>query len=321
MLSEAVDYEMEEIDEKDDNENELHTKLHEDCEFTLNSINLVVGQTGCGKSRKIFRALMKLKYLDHPYHTAIYVADEENDKTFIKYRALIPITVVHVHYKDAYEFLTQLIGLKNAYEKHQRNPQALDNNEKNVLLQQLYVKDMKIPMLHTIVIFDDATEIFLKKKYEDLSELLLKNRHHKFTYFFNVHYFTSKCVPSKLKDNMRTLSVFGGYSKMVFSHMYQQMRSPVDRKELYDYYKMLGRRDVLFFDYDDEGTKFELIPLGQKKDGEWFERTSIQEDQEYSDSEDIDSEDEPMTDDEIMSIIKQKSPNGRRRDNYIEDSY
>jgi hypothetical protein len=40
------------------------------------------------------------------------------------------------------------------------------------------------------------------------------------------------------------------------------MKSPIDKERSYDFYKNLGKRDALFFDYTDDGTKIEVINLG-----------------------------------------------------------
>jgi hypothetical protein len=229
-ISEVVDYEMMDIDEADDNKDELHTYLDRDLKFTLNSINVLCGQTGAGKSRFVFKEIAKLKYLEHPYHQFVYVCDEENDKTFIKYRPLISVPIVKISYAEACNRLKNIVASKNAYEKiinAEKNKKflPLSGKEKGVILDYLGVKDFSIPILHTLILFDDATDIFTNKK-DLLNDMILRNRHHKFTYFFNIHSFTCKALPMKIKKSMRSLRYFGGYSKLDFNHSYQQWKCP-----------------------------------------------------------------------------------------------
>jgi predicted AAA+ superfamily ATPase len=92
-LNDVADYEMAVIDRKDDNFNEVHSKLHPDLKFVLNSINLLIGRPSSGKSRFVFHEISKLKYIPNPYSQFIYVSDEENDKTYLKYKDLINIPI------------------------------------------------------------------------------------------------------------------------------------------------------------------------------------------------------------------------------------
>jgi hypothetical protein len=260
MITQIVNMEMGQVDRDDNNRDELHTALHPELKYTLNSKNVSVGQTGSGKSISIFREVTMLKYIHNLYHQLIYVSDEENDKTYCKYKDLIEIPIIRVKYEQAYETLQGIIKSKEMYEAI-RNGQVTDatKEEKEELLEHLSVKNFKTQVLHTIVLFDDATDLSSRPK-NPLNDLILRNRHHKFTYFFNTHNFT-KALPMNIKKNMRSLRYFGGYSRQDFVISFQQMKSPIDKERLYDVYKNLGKRDILFFDYTDDGTKIEVINL------------------------------------------------------------
>jgi hypothetical protein len=260
-LDKKVNAAMKKIDNADENSNELHTVLHPELRFTLNSHNVLVGQTGAGKTRTVFWTIAKLKFLPyHPYTQVVYVTDEENDKTFAKYKRLIPIPIVKIGLDEAYETLTDIIDAKIEYEKLWQTKKM--NDKVRELLAFLGVKNFKLPFIHTLILFDDATEIFNQKKYNDLVGLFLKNRHHKFTYFFNIHNWTRNALPMKIKKNVRSVWYFGGYSLQDFNSSFPQMKSPMDRLELYDIYKKLGKRDVLYFDHAEEGTRIEILNLG-----------------------------------------------------------
>jgi Cdc6-like AAA superfamily ATPase len=176
IITHVVDEEMTQIDRRDKNKNELHTSLDEEIKFVWNSLNIVVGQTGSGKSRTVFREISKLNYVDNnPYNQFVYIADEENDKTFIKYRDMIErrnkitgkiegIPIVKLRYEQAYEYLIKLIKAKNLYERIQKKPSIRRDDEKELLLDFLGVTGFETPVLHTIILFDDATDCFKNKK-------------------------------------------------------------------------------------------------------------------------------------------------------------
>jgi ABC-type proline/glycine betaine transport system ATPase subunit len=86
MLDYLADLELGVIDENDDNSDELHTRLNDNLRLTLNSINIIIGRTGSGKTRTVIKEILKLKYLPSRYHYPIYITDEEDDKTFLKYQ-------------------------------------------------------------------------------------------------------------------------------------------------------------------------------------------------------------------------------------------
>jgi hypothetical protein len=259
LILKMINLEMADIDCADNNLNEVHTVLHPDLYFLLNSINILCGQTGLGKTRAVFREIGKLKYIHHPYSQFIYVTDEENDKTFLKYKYLIDIPIVKVKYEEAFEYLQDIIEGKNTYEMVRKSPEDYKEGDVIELLNFLNVSNFSLPCLHTLILFDDATDLFTNKK-NPLNSLILRNRHHKFTYFFNVHSFT-KNTPMFIKKNMRSLWYFGGFSALDFNFSYQQFRSPEDRVSLYNKYKNLKNRDVLYFGYKEDGTKIEVINL------------------------------------------------------------
>jgi predicted GTPase len=62
-INDKINQEMKRIDERYDNRNEIHSLIHADVNFTLNSLNLLVGETGAGKSRAVFREVGKLKHV------------------------------------------------------------------------------------------------------------------------------------------------------------------------------------------------------------------------------------------------------------------
>jgi hypothetical protein len=118
----------------------------------------------------------------------------------------------------------------------------------------------KIKSIHTIVLFDDSSGIFSKPK-NPLNELILRNRHERITYFFNVHSYNKATVPMIYKKNASCLFFFGGYSQLDFNSFFPQFKSSVNKKDLWEIYKDLSKRDVLLFNYTGDNTKIEVLYL------------------------------------------------------------
>jgi archaellum biogenesis ATPase FlaH len=313
MLDEIVDMEMAAIDEKDKKsiKNEIHTEIHEDIMFPFNSINLVLGRTGSGKSRMVFREIAKGAHLkEKPFHIFVLVSDKDNDKTFLKYRNMIErkvnnevtgIPIVKIRYEKAYEYLTKLSKAKEEYEHIQREPTYKTNEQKRSILKFLHVTNFKKEALHTVILFDDATGRFTNKKDPMLNNFLC-NRHDKFTYFFNIHLFSKDAISMTLKKNMRCFWYFGGYCKQDFNICYPFIKAPVNREELYAIYRRMGNRGVLFLDYTDDGTRMNVIPFGKKSEEEWF----MAGPEDYADTADADSEED---EEELLEAIGRKENN------------
>jgi hypothetical protein len=263
IINKLINSELRDVEESFDNSNDIHTPLHPEINFTYNSLNLIVGNISSGKTRYCFREIGKLKYISNNYHLVIYVADEEGDKTVLKYGPIINMPFVKINYDDAYDYIQHISTMKQKYEQARND---IDNEgnwtmEKlKEIAQELHIKIYNKPYLHTIVIFDDATDVLTKQKYRGLGELIMRNRHGRFTYFLNVHdYF--KTIPQKVKSNLGTLVLFGGYSKQKFDCMYQQFKSHIPREELYRRYQEIGNRDIILFNYYETPTKIKFIQL------------------------------------------------------------
>jgi Cdc6-like AAA superfamily ATPase len=262
-INKAINKELNQIENSFDNTQDIHTIIHPEINFTYNSLNLIVGNIGSGKTRYCFREIGKLKYAPNNYHMVIYVADEEGDRTVLQYGAVLNLPLVRVDYDSALEYINRIIETKRMYEELRndtRNEGEWSLEQAKEILHELQVKNFQKPFLHTIVVYDDATDILTKKKNSALSELIMRNRHGRFTYFLNVHdYF--RTIPPKVKSNLGSLVLFGGYSKQKFDCMFQQFKSPVSREELFAKYQQVGNRDIMLFCYFEMPTKIKIIRL------------------------------------------------------------
>jgi hypothetical protein len=66
---------------------------------------------------------------------------------------------------------------------------------------------------------------------------------------------------------MKTFWYFGGYNKHNFNVAFKYFKSPVDAKELYNVYRKIGNRDVLYFNYLGKNAEFKVLELDKNKEG------------------------------------------------------
>ena len=74
--------------------NEIQSVIHPEINFRLNSINLLIGGKGSGKTWNVFREVIKLSALQHAYTQFIYITDKTFDDTYMKMKGLIKIPVI-----------------------------------------------------------------------------------------------------------------------------------------------------------------------------------------------------------------------------------
>jgi hypothetical protein len=267
--ADIIDKEMYEVDVVDNNKNDVHTALHPDINFKLNSINILVGQTGNGKSRAVFTEVAKQSIMaGNPYSQFFYVTDLGSDETFEKYKDKIRIPVIKLKYAEAHTRISELAEAKSMYRAVRLGQYKIRKEEAQGLLHYLAIPDFKLPVPHTIILFDDATNIFgagRKKKDPFQDAFFLCNRHNHFTYFFNIHSYNKNNISMEIKRSASALWYFGGFSERDFTCFYQQFNSSIPCDKLWDFYQTLGRRDVLLFSFDLEKTKTKVIYLSQNQ--------------------------------------------------------
>jgi hypothetical protein len=217
-LADMVDDKIYEVDTYDDNSNELHSSLHPDVNFKLNSINILVGQTGNGKSRAVFSEVAKQSMCkNNPYSQFFYITDLGSDKTFDKYKNLIRILVIKLKYAEAHQRLSELAEAKDFYQevrekvRNKRSEVKMSKEDARGLLSYLGLRDFSATVPHTIILFDDATNIFgcnRKKKDSFQDSFFLCNRHNYFTYFFNIHTYNKNKISMEIKKNTKAVWYF-----------------------------------------------------------------------------------------------------------------
>ena len=163
-------------------------------------------------------------------------------------KKLINLPIVKCKYEDAEECIRQITEAKEDHQdiigKHLED--QLDEKYKAQLLETLSVRDFSKPVLHTAVLYDDAIEVFRKRK-SPLFRMLFENRQPKITFFLCMQ--DPIGLDASIKSNMDSCWLFGGFSPQKFNYIYQQLSSPLEREAVYEIYKQLTTNQAVIFDY------------------------------------------------------------------------
>ena len=224
--------------------NELQTEIHPEVFFRRNSVNLLVGKKGSGKTYNVFREIIKLRHVpNHCYTKLLYVTDKAYDPTYDRLKHLIPLTVEKVPYREAAAKIQELSKAKVAAHDIVKNELNLDDitdeskqNIQNILGGQL---DSKNEVYHTVVLLDDCQNIFDRKTRAnaELFKLLFENRQPKITYFLTMQ--DPKHLDSSLKQNLDSCWFFGGFTEHKFKYLLYDIPHEGDLTDVWETYRDL----------------------------------------------------------------------------------
>jgi hypothetical protein len=148
-------------------------------------------------------------------------------------------------------FLADLVDAKNAYQ------QVIDNGivdeitdaSRDDILNAVDLTKFINPIPATVVLYDDAINVFADRKYKVLLDLLFQNRQPRITYFLCMQDVFS--LPPQIKRNLDTCILFGGYtdSQMISILLRQLSSGSESNKEIAKIYSQLSNRESLIFDY------------------------------------------------------------------------
>ena len=247
-----------------DNSKDVQREIHPDLEFVYNSINLLIGKRGSGKTYNVFKQIVTLCNVpDHDYHMFLYITKNENDNTYLKLKDLIHIPTVIVSYEHSLETLRELRRQKIIYGQIRngkiKNKEAIEAN-----MEYLHINNYDKDNIHTLILYDDALNVFrTKNKGNEEYRMIFDNRHNRFTYFFCLQ--DPRSISTEIRDSIDKLWFFGGFGRLGYLSLMRTVSHPFDADKVYDFYRQIDRRAALLID-ELEGKAWFIDYKGMKQE-------------------------------------------------------
>jgi hypothetical protein len=238
-------------DNRDQLARESIKKIHRELHTYRNSINLLVGKQGLGKSFSAYREIIKIGATDPTTHMLIIINKDgkSNDATFNVLKHLFTIPVVFYPYDDAEEQVKDILRYKDLYNriKLEHLEDKIQDEQVDEIQFVLKIPDLSQPFLNTIIYFDDcANNRLFKNPTQYFPQLIATCRHNGLTFFFASQFW--KGMPTELKSNALTIYIFRDFSKQQLDYILQQTPLKYDKKRILDIYKNLTKHDKLVVD-------------------------------------------------------------------------
>lgn len=251
MLKQTVRQEVLEHLSQFDNENDVQNVIHPELNFQYNSINLLVGKRGSGKTFNVFNEIVALCKIPNDFHLFVYVTKNTNDRTYKKFKDLITIPTVIIDYDESESFLKDLKEWKECYTMVRDNelePKITDETIKN-FHQHLKINDFDKERIHTLILYDDAQNVF--KKRESLEyKMIFDNRHTNFTYFLCLQ--DAVGISTDMKAQLDSFWFFGEFPHNKFAYVFNQIAIPIDKEDIYKVYKHLNKRSCILTTFTED---------------------------------------------------------------------
>ena len=252
-LDEIVDSLIKKSDDNPESRDDMQNLINDQIFLHYNSVNLVIGKRGSGKTYTTLREILKIpvELGDRNKFTQIhYITDKARDDTVEKFIPAFKKCGFYFNWvstSNAEQLIRTLTALKGMISDPEWIAENEHDNELACEALNCSPKTKGIP--HTIIIFDDCIGLFSKAT--SLSKLLFENRQSRITYFLILQ--DVQGLSPSMKANIDSLTLFGGFPKHKFLTLFYQL-PPVDLD--FDTYATLDSKDAVRIDYLESSVKF-----------------------------------------------------------------
>lgn len=222
-----------------------------------NSLNIIVGAQGKGKSHIVLRDIIQISRIPGAAHLIVYISKNGviNDSTFEAQRELIKLPIKVISDSNAENYLKELDLWKELYDKYVNNNTRLDDSsagpsfaceEKiNKMLSFLCISQTSsrsAKPLNTIILCEDFIKSkLLKSAY--FTNYITQLRHKHSIVYVNVQFF--KAIPTDYKNNCTSFFIFNGFSRQKMGYIYQQVVMPIEFEDLWRRYCCMKNHDFI----------------------------------------------------------------------------
>ena len=231
-----------------DNQNAINKErlepIHPQTICYKNSVNILVGKQGSGKTFTCVYEIAKITQLHPETHLLVVFCKDENkeDPTVKALNTMINVPIEYVTEENAEQYVRRLLECKREYDL------ALQTGETdNVDLDTLKINVFSRDYLHTIFLFNDIAKSKLFNRATNyFNQLLPICRHIQCSFFLNVQFW--KSLPPEIKANATLVFIFGGFDIRQLYYIFSQVPTSLGVKELIDFYRSMGKHDKLIID-------------------------------------------------------------------------
>jgi hypothetical protein len=133
------------------------SRIHPEIHSSYNSINILVGRQGKGKSVTAWQEIIKIGAIDPVTHLIVYVTKSgiPNDRTLEALKKLIKIPIVYSSNDTAVNCVKRILAYKDLYKQILENSlqSRIEDSQRDELFEILQISDFRLPSLHTIIYF------------------------------------------------------------------------------------------------------------------------------------------------------------------------
>jgi len=240
----------------DENQDEINKekleRIHPQSYIYRNSVNILVGKQGSGKTFTCAYEIAKISQLHKETHMLIIVCKDENkeDPTIKSLAPMIDLPVEYVNEDNAVEYMRNLLACKQKYydiRGRLRKNIFVPADIINDTLDTLKICDFSREYLHTLVLFNDiAKSKLFNRPTNYFNQLLPICRHIQCSFFLNVQFW--KSLPPELKANATTIIIFGGFDVRQLYYIFSQVPTACSVKEILPEYRQLNKHDKIIVD-------------------------------------------------------------------------
>ena len=236
--------------------NESIRPIGEDIFAYYNSLNILVGNQGKGKSHIVLRDIIQISRLANAnVHLIVYISKSGtiNDSTFEAQQDLIQLPIQCITDSEADKYLKQLDLYKDLYSKCCKNKEAINKELVTKMFDFLHVnKFNKSGVLNTVIVCEDFVKsALLKSSY--FTNYITQLRHKHSIVYVNVQFF--KAIPTDYKNNATSFIIFSGFSRQKLNYLYYQIPMNIEFEDLWRGYSQLKGHDIVYINVRDNQMK------------------------------------------------------------------
>jgi nitrogen regulatory protein PII len=232
-------------------------KIQDDLNTYYNSVNIITGAQGGGKTFAAMNEIITISYLPET-HLIIVIKKKDFDPSVEHIKELAKCVLITINYDEAEEFVKNVLKYKRLYNEFMRNAREenvtlseMDTHIENVeeLYENLFIPEFRTDWLNTLVLFDDVGNSGLFKNKDSYFNNLMKTcRDINCIFYLTIHGITQ--LSPQIKENTAVVYIAKGLSVERLSIIHRQVSCPIDFEDFKNAYKYLANSDNRFMIID-----------------------------------------------------------------------